>query len=235
MASEEAKSPTPEDDTSYETTKDEPSEISTDVDNLKETEPEISSKNKTVLAEISPDKEKAKKKIPSTKTSKTQKTPELDKESEDLSSSKTPPSSKASSVSEAPITLKATETDLPSSFKETENDAPIDNIIPTKTVQKDKPLTMKEKRKQMEEMEAKIAAEKTKQKEKEKEPVFAGMKLKKSNRVQRQWTEPEQETVQLKDHAFEKLPEVEMVNIKYYIYFLHAWFQNCFIQIYLEN
>ena len=45
------------------------------------------------------------------------------------------------------------------------------------------------------------------------------MKLKKRERVQRQWTEPELETVKLKEHQFEKLPELETVNV--FLYFYH--------------
>ena len=62
-------------------------------------------------------------------------------------------------------------------------------------------------------MDEKIAAKKKEKKVKEEEPVFAGMKLKKSKPVQRKISEPELETVKLKDHAFEKLPELEMVNL----------------------
>ena len=63
-------------------------------------------------------------------------------------------------------------------------------------------------------MEEKIAAKKLKKENKEEEPVFAGMKLKKASVLKRQWTENELEVVELKAHDFEKIPELEMVNIK---------------------
>merc|ERR1712087_776897 len=40
----------------------------------------------------------------------------------------------------------------------------------------------------------------------EEQPAFAGMKLKKSERVQRKWDDGGLETVDLKHHAFEKVP-----------------------------
>jgi hypothetical protein len=58
-------------------------------------------------------------------------------------------------------------------------------------------------------MEEKISAQKAKKNNKEEEPVFTGMKLKKSKQLQRQWTEPELETVKLKDHQFEQLAQIE--------------------------
>ena len=47
---------------------------------------------------------------------------------------------------------------------------------------------------------------------KDEEPVFSGLKLKKSKPVQRKWTEDELEVVELKAHKFEQLPQLEMVN-----------------------
>ena len=45
----------------------------------------------------------------------------------------------------------------------------------------------------------------------EEQPPFAGMKLKKSQRVQRDIKEETLPTVELKHHEFEKLPQVEEV------------------------
>jgi len=42
--------------------------------------------------------------------------------------------------------------------------------------------------------------------EPEEEPAFAGMKLKKSSRVQRTWQDDKLQTVELKHHEFEQLP-----------------------------
>ena len=58
----------------------------------------------------------------------------------------------------------------------------------------------------------KAAPRKVIQKEEE-QPAFAGMKLKKSERVQRKWDEPGLETVELKHHDFEIEPEEESVGI----------------------
>ena len=40
-------------------------------------------------------------------------------------------------------------------------------------------------------------------------PPFAGMKLKKSSQVKRTWNDDKMETVDLKHHEFEKIPQVE--------------------------
>jgi hypothetical protein len=62
-------------------------------------------------------------------------------------------------------------------------------------------------------MEEKIAAKKAKKQVKEEEPVFAGMKLKKSKPVQRQLKDQELEVVELKAHKFEQIPQIEMVKV----------------------
>ena len=87
-----------------------------------------------------------------------------------------------------------------STSKATESIASKEDTEPAKT-KKDEKLTMDEK----------IAAQKAKKNIKEEEPVFAGMKLKKSKQLQRQWTEPELETVKLKDHQFEQIAQIETV------------------------
>merc|ERR1712045_685154 len=46
-------------------------------------------------------------------------------------------------------------------------------------------------------------------KKEEETPAFAGMKLKKSERVQRKWDDDKMETVDLKHHEFEKIPQEE--------------------------
>merc|ERR1712156_933509 len=46
-------------------------------------------------------------------------------------------------------------------------------------------------------------------KKEEETPAFAGMKLKKSERVQRKWDDDKMETVDLKHHEFEKVPQEE--------------------------
>jgi len=48
-------------------------------------------------------------------------------------------------------------------------------------------------------------------KKEEETPAFAGMKLKKSERVQRKWDDDKMETVDLKHHEFEKIPQEEGV------------------------
>lgn len=50
-------------------------------------------------------------------------------------------------------------------------------------------------------------------KKEEEVPAFAGMKLKKSERVQRKWDDDKMETVDLKHHEFEKVPQEEGVCI----------------------
>ena len=60
-------------------------------------------------------------------------------------------------------------------------------------------------------IEEKLAAKKTSKETKTEEPAFGGTKLKKSARVKREWKEDELETVQLKAHKFEVLPEQEGV------------------------
>ena len=50
-------------------------------------------------------------------------------------------------------------------------------------------------------------------KKEEETPAFAGMKLKKSERVQRKWDDDKMETVDLKHHEFEKVPQEEGVCI----------------------
>ena len=54
---------------------------------------------------------------------------------------------------------------------------------------------------------------KPKEEPKEEEPPFA-MKLKKTERVQREWKDPEMETVKLAHHEFEKAPQPVEVNMK---------------------
>ena len=77
----------------------------------------------------------------------------------------------------------------------------------------DKPDEKQKPQKKMS-MEEKIAAKKLKKETKEEEPVFAGMKLKKSSVVKRTWEENSLEVIELKDHNFEKIPETEVVNNK---------------------
>jgi hypothetical protein len=55
-------------------------------------------------------------------------------------------------------------------------------------------------------MPKKSGARKPLEKKEEEVPAFAGMKLKKSERVQRKIDGPKMETVDLKHHEFEKLP-----------------------------
>merc|ERR1712039_684640 len=59
---------------------------------------------------------------------------------------------------------------------------------------------------------------KPKEEPKEEEPPFA-MKLKKTERVQREWKDPEMETVKLAHHEFEKAPQPVEVNMKMGSYF----------------
>ena len=47
----------------------------------------------------------------------------------------------------------------------------------------------------------------------EEQPAFAGMKLKKAQTVKRQWDDGGLETVDLKHHEFEKIPQDEQVTI----------------------
>ena len=54
---------------------------------------------------------------------------------------------------------------------------------------------------------------KPKEEPKEEEPPFA-MKLKKTERVQREWKDPEMETVKLAHHEFEKAPQPVEVNMR---------------------
>ena len=84
--------------------------------------------------------------------------------------------------------------------------ASIDDSNQPSSTKKDQKLTMEEKIEN---------SKKAKKPMIEQEPPFAGMKLKKSKAVQREWKEPELEIVQLKDHASEKLPQTEMVNSHY--------------------
>ena len=60
-------------------------------------------------------------------------------------------------------------------------------------------------------MPKKSGARKPLEKKEEEVPAFAGMKLKKSERVQRKIDGPKMETVDLKHHEFEKLPLEESV------------------------
>ena len=59
----------------------------------------------------------------------------------------------------------------------------------------------------------KSVARKPIEKKEEEVPAFAGMKLKKSERVQRKWDDGGLETVDLKHHEFEKVPLEEGVRI----------------------
>ena len=103
--------------------------------------------------------------------------------------------------------------EAPSTSKATESIASKEDTQPVKT-KKDEKQTMDEK----------IAAQKAKKNIKEEEPVFAGMKLKKSKQLQRQWTEPELETVKLKDHQFEQIAQIETVIL---IHFCNMFFSRC--------
>ena len=60
----------------------------------------------------------------------------------------------------------------------------------------------------------KSVARKPLEKKEEETPAFAGMKLKKSERVQRKWDDDKMETVDLKHHEFEKEPLEEGVSFK---------------------
>merc|ERR1712080_792424 len=55
----------------------------------------------------------------------------------------------------------------------------------------------------------KSVARKPIEKKEEEAPSFAGMKLKKSERVQRKWDDDNLEKVELKHHEFEKVPQEE--------------------------
>ena len=59
------------------------------------------------------------------------------------------------------------------------------------------------------------------EKKEEEVPAFAGMKLKKSTRVQRKWDDDKMETVSLKHHDFEKEPLDEMVKDTSHIFLVH--------------
>ena len=126
-------------------------------------------------------------------------TPDLtqDIESDKYVKSEDSSSEKASSMSEQ----KSLSQEEPP--KET-IESPKDDILP-KVKGKGKP----EKKMTLDE---KLAAEKAKKEVKEEEAPFAGLKLKKRERVKRQWTEPELEGVELKAHKFEELPQTEGVN-----------------------
>ena len=60
----------------------------------------------------------------------------------------------------------------------------------------------------------KSVARKPLEKKEEETPAFAGMKLKKSERVQRKWDDDKMETVDLKHHEFEKEPLEEGVSFE---------------------
>ena len=89
--------------------------------------------------------------------------------------------------------------------KESDSNKTLEGNIQTMVAEKPEP----EKKITMEE---KIADKKATKKVKDEEPVFSGLKLKKSKPVQRKWTEDELEVVELKRHKFEQLPQLEMVN-----------------------
>ena len=65
----------------------------------------------------------------------------------------------------------------------------------------------------------KSVARKPVEKKEEEVPAFAGMKLKKSERVQRKWDDDKMETVDLKHHEFEKIPQEEGVSFRQTIFF----------------
>ena len=58
------------------------------------------------------------------------------------------------------------------------------------------------------------------EKKEEEAPAFAGMKLKKSTRVKREWDDGKMETVDLKHHDFEKVPLEEGVSTSYNIFLI---------------
>ena len=66
----------------------------------------------------------------------------------------------------------------------------------------------------------KSVARKPLEKKEEEVPAFAGMKLKKSERVQRKWDDGGLETVDLKHHEFEKEPREEGVSRNLTIYLI---------------
>merc|ERR1712173_125208 len=76
-----------------------------------------------------------------------------------------------------------------------------------------KPFKMPKKVEKKPEPEPEPVAEEPKEEPKEEEPPFA-MKLKKTERVQREWKDPEMETVKLAHHEFEKAPQPVEVNMK---------------------
>ena len=158
----------------------------------------------------SPDKAQPSKKVTAKKISKTkdssvskEDTPEKTNDTnQDLPTGIQSEDELMSEVLSDEISPSASE--APSTSRATESISPKEDSQPAKT-KKDEKLTMDEK----------IAAKKGKKNIKEEEPVFAGMKLKKSKQIQRQWTEPELETVKLKDHQFEQLAEIETVILIY--------------------
>lgn len=179
-----------------------------DTDKYEEMPPKILPTTKDELDKSSPDKAQSSKKSPAKKMSKSKDTPlskedspekmedaepclSTDIQSEDELISSGPSSQIIPSASEPQSTPDVTE----SIVSEAESQ-------PAKT-KKDEKMTMEEK----------IAAQKAKKNIKEEEPVFAGMKLKKSKQLQRQWTEPELETVKLKDHQFEQIAQIETVTL----------------------
>ena len=146
------------------------------------------------MEKVSPKEVKPSKKIPAKKPSKVK----------DISASEESPMDVQSDdelKSEVSSKIEPCESDSLSTSKATESIASKEEPDKKPKYKKDEKMTMDER----------IAAKKKDKKVKEEEPVFAGMKLKKRERVQRQWTEPELETVKLKDHQFEKLPDLEMV------------------------
>ena len=186
--------------------RDELSHASIDTDKFEETLPESLSKTKNDLDKSSPEKAQPSKKVPVQKISKAEGSPvskedtsekikdteqdlPTDIQSEDDSMSEGSSDQISPSVSEAPSTSKATE-----------SIASKEDTQPAKTKKNEKQT-----------MDEKIAAQKAKKGVKEEEPVFAGMKLKKSKQLQRQWTEQELETVKLKDHQFEQFAQIETV------------------------
>ena len=68
----------------------------------------------------------------------------------------------------------------------------------------------------------KSVARKPLEKKEEEVPAFAGMKLKKSERVQRKFDDNKMETVDLKHHEFEKEPLEEGVSSNFPIYVISA-------------
>ena len=186
------------------------SQASTDTEKLQHTPDDVSPKPKDKLVKTSSDKKRPSTKSKEKKISKTKATPLSKEDSPEKMKEKEPDLATDLHSEDEPMSegtasqTSRAESEAQSISKGTDSIVPKEDTQPVETKKEEK-MTMDEK----------IAAKKAKKAVKEEEPVFAGMKLKKSKPLQRQWTEQELETVQLKDHQFEQLAQIETVILIY--------------------